>query len=326
MGEHSLWRAVGGRGAAVALIGASALLVMAAAVARGGEAADPAAGGGGGDPVIAAAGDIACDPAIREYAGGGGAGGLCRQKATADLLDDRKLAAVLILGDAQYEEATTTQFAKSFEPTWGRFKPLIRPAPGNHEYLTSGAGGYFDYFGAAAGKRGQGYHSFDVGSWHLIALNSNCGPAGGCGPGSPQERWLRADMTANPARCTLAYWHHPRFSSGSHGSTPWMAAIWEALVEGGADVVLSGHDHDYERFAPLNGAGKPDTAGGVRSFVVGTGGRSLRPITATIKGSEAHNTNTYGVLTLTLRPQGYDWRFVPIAGASFSDTGSDDCR
>ncbi|MDX6647459.1 MAG: hypothetical protein QOK40_3186, partial [Miltoncostaeaceae bacterium] len=257
MGGHSSWHWLGGRGVAIAALAASAVLVTAAAVARGGAAAPAAAGTAGGDPVIAAAGDIACDPSSGDFAGGNGVAGACRQGATADLLGSAPLAAVLALGDSQYESATASGYARSFDPSWGRYRGLIRPAVGNHEYLTSGAAAYFDYFGGAAGSRASGYYSHDVGAWHLIALNSNCSRVGGCGPGSAQERWLRADLAAHPARCTLAYWHHPRFSSGPHGSTASMAPIWTALVEGGADVVLSGHDHDYERFAPLDAASRP---------------------------------------------------------------------
>jgi calcineurin-like phosphoesterase family protein len=324
MGEHSTsWWGVGGRGFAVAALAASALLVTAAAVARGGTAASPDAASGGA-PVIAAAGDIACDPSNGDFAGGNGVAGACKQRSTADLLGSRPLAAVLALGDSQYENATASGYARSFDPSWGRFKSLIRPAVGNHEYLSGGAGPYFDYFGAAAGPRSAGYYSYDIGDWHLVSLNSNCSKAGGCGAGSPQELWLRADLAAHPARCTLAYWHHPRFSSGPHGSTSEMAPIWAVLVEGGADVVLSGHDHDYERFAPLDAGGKPD-AKGVREFVVGTGGRSHYGIRKPITGSEVHNDQTFGVLNLTLRPTGYDWRFVPIAGSSFGDAGSADC-
>jgi uncharacterized repeat protein (TIGR01451 family) len=205
-------------------------------------------------------------------------------------------------------------------------KPLIHPAVGNHEYLTAGAAGYFQYFGAAAGDPTQGYYSFDIGSWHLIALNSNCSKVGGCGPGSPQETWLRRDLEAHPADCTLAYWHHPRFSSGEHGSFVSTQPLWQALYDAGTELVLSGHDHDYERFAPQTAAGVADAGRGIRQFVVGTGGRNRYALGPAIANSEARDATTFGVLELTLHPAGYDWRFVPEAGGGFADAGSASCH
>ncbi|HET6622980.1 MAG TPA: Calx-beta domain-containing protein, partial [Gaiellaceae bacterium] len=199
---------------------------------------------------VAAAGDVACDPESDAFEGGRGDGLECRQRATSDLLVRKRYAAVLALGDLQYEDATRAKFGASYDPSWGRLRSITRPVPGNHEYRTDGADGYFGYFGAAAGDPAKGYYSYDLGGWHLVALNSSCSEVGGCGAGSRQERWLRADLAASSAPCTLAYWHHPRFSSGSHGSDPSYEAFWRALYEAGADVVLVGHDHDYERFAP----------------------------------------------------------------------------
>jgi hypothetical protein len=286
------------------------------------------------DPVIGAAGDIACDPASGFFNAGLGNGSNCAQAATAALLRPN-LAAVLTLGDTQYEDNHYRKFMASFDPSWGKFKNLIRPTIGNHEYLTPRAAGYFQYFGSAAGDPDKGWYSYDLGKWHLISLNSECGFIGGCGPGAPEERWLRADLAAHPARCTLAYWHEPRFSSGEHGDALQMGTIWNILVAAHADVVLSGHNHDYERFDPL-GASRPvpdkfqdptPAADGIREFVVGTGGRNHYGFDhPPLAGEVVRNSTTYGVLELTLHPTSYDWRFVPVAGAGFADAGSGSCH
>jgi calcineurin-like phosphoesterase family protein len=259
-----------------------------------------------GDPVIAGAGDIA---------GEGGS-----QGATADQLLNLRPSGVLTLGDNAYPDGTLSQFESFYAPTWGRLKGITHPAPGNHEYA-SGADGYFDYFGAAAGPRGKGFYSYDLGEWHLISLNSNIERDGG----SEQEQWLRADLASHPTRCTLAYWHHPRFSSGNHGGDRSVQAFWDALDAAGADVVLAGHDHSYERFAPQTAAGNRDSSG-VREFVVGTGGKSLRSFPNVQPNSELRNADTFGVLKLTLHPRGYEWQFVPAAAGSFNDSGSDACH
>jgi acid phosphatase type 7 len=182
------------------------------------------------------------------------------------------------------------------------------------------------YFGAAAGSRSRGYYSFDVGAWHLIALNSECANIGGCAKGSRQERWLRADLAAHPAACTLAYWHKPRFSSGMHGDDPAYDAFWRALYEAGADVVLNGHDHDYERFAPQRPDRVVDPVRGVREFVVGTGGKTHYGFRTIRRNSQVRNTGAFGVLKLVLRPAGYDWRFLPEAGKTFTDAGHSACH
>jgi calcineurin-like phosphoesterase family protein len=276
----------------------------------------------GAAPLVAAAGDIACVPRGDEG---------CAHAATSELLLRTGPAAVLALGDQAYEDGTLAEYRTVFDPAWGRLREVLHPVPGNHEYHTPEAGGYFDYFngpGAAfgrAGARGSGWYSFDVGSWHVVALNSNCGKVGGCQAGSPQERWLRADLAAHPAACTLAFWHHPRFSSGPHGDAPEVQPLWQALEDAGADVVLSGHDHDYERFAPQTAAGVADAAHGLRQFVAGTGGRELRPIRRSAPNSEVHDDSSFGVLLLTLAPSGYDWRFVPAVGA-FTEAGSAACH
>jgi dipeptidyl aminopeptidase/acylaminoacyl peptidase len=291
----------------------------------------------GGDPVIAAAGDIACDPNSANFQGGLGTPRWCHQMHTSDLLLKMDLAAVLMLGDAQYEDGRPDAFAASFEPSWGRLKGLIRPVVGNHEYRTPGAAGYFDYFDGpgrsdgAAGPRGAGSYSFDVGTWHLIALNSAiCNLPGGapqCAPGSPQEQWLRADLAAHPAQCTLAFWHHPLYSSSVEGDSPVMRPIWQALYDGGADVVLNGHAHIYERYAPQTPDAAPDPARGIRQFVVGTGGKSHQGFTALRANSELRDRRSYGVLALTLHPGAYDWSFLPAAGSHrFTDTGTSACH
>jgi hypothetical protein len=244
---------------------------------------------------------------------------------TAPLLEELG-GTILVLGDAAYPSGTAEEFERCYGPTWGRFRERTRPAPGNHEYGTEGASGYFGYFGSAAGRPGEGWYSFDLGPWHLVALNSNCGAVGGCGPASPQVRWLRDDLAASDARCTLAYWHHPRFSSGAvHGNDDEVDGLWRALDAADADVVLTGHDHEYERFGRLDADGRPGD-NGIRSFVVGTGGRSHYAFGPPLPGSEVRNNDTFGVLSLELREGGYDWRFVPVAGAAFEDHGADDCR
>jgi hypothetical protein len=274
---------------------------------------------------VGAAGDIACDPFSASFDGGRGSGSNCRQLATSDLLVDGAYAAILVLGDIQYEDGALAKFAVSYEPSWGRVKELTKPVPGNHEYGTDGAAGYFRYFGAAAGDPAKGYYSFDLAGWHLVALNSNCSEVGGCDDGSPQEQWLRADLAANPAACTLAYWHHPRFSSGEHGSSTTYEAFWRALYDAGADVVLAGHDHDYERFAPQAPDGSRDLTRGLREFVVGTGGRGLRRFPSIAPNSEARDDSSLGVLELTLGSRAYSWEFRPAVGTS-RDRGSSRCH
>ena len=280
----------------------------------------------GTDPVIAAAGDIACDPADGNYNGGLGTATVCRMKYTSDLLLGMNAAAVLTLGDNQYEDGALTKFQQSFDANWGRVKPSMRPAVGNHEYLTIGATGYFQYFGASAGDPTKGYNSYDIGTWHLIALNSNCSQVAGCGTGSPQEAWLRADLAAHPNACTLAYWHHPRFSSGEHGNNTGLQALWQALYDYQAELVLNGHDHDYERFAPQTSVGVADALRGIREFVVGTGGKNHYAFVTLQPNSEVRNPDTYGVLKLTLHPTSYDWQFMPEAGKTFTDSGDGACH
>jgi acid phosphatase type 7 len=243
---------------------------------------------------------------------------------TAALLDQIP-GTVAALGDLAYEDGTAAEFATWYAPTWGRAYARTRPAPGNHEYQTPGAAGYFGYWGPIAGDPAQGWYSYDLGPWHVVSLNSNCSFIGGCGAGSAQEKWLRADLASHQARCTLAYWHHPRFSGGVVGGSSMMQPLWQALYELNADLVLVAHAHNYQRFAPMTAAGVPNANRGLREFVVGTGGRSHHAAGA-VTNLELANDTTFGVLKLTLNAAGYDWQFVPVAGASFTDSGSAACH
>lgn len=226
-------------------------------------------------------------------------------------------------GDNAYSSGTATEYAKCYVPTWGRFKAQTRPVVGDNEYLTPGAKPYFDYFGAAAGDRRQGWYSYDVGAWHVVVLNSNCSEVGGCDTGSAQERWLRADLAASRAHCLAAMWHEPRFSS-TYGNNSSTRAFWNALYDYGADVVLNGHHHVYERFAPQDPDGHADP-NGIRQFVIGTGGMGLSVAFRTVQPNSAvRNNRTHGVLKLTLHPHGYDFAFLPVEG-SFEDSGSGGC-
>lgn len=285
--------------------------------------------------MVAAAGDIACDPANDNFNGGAGTAAGCKQHATAELVEGMAVTGVLALGDTQYYCGGYGAFLRSYDRSWGAFKSRTHPAVGNHEYLTSGgtgcnarnagANGYFRYFGHSAGARGQGYYSFDLGRWHLIALNSSCSEAGGCSESSPQGRWLAADLAAHPNRCTLAFWHIPLFDSGDldeAGTRP----LWQLLYDHNADLVLTGHDHIYERFAPQTSSGALDRQRGIREFIVGTGGASHNSISDNASNSEVNNTTTFGVLRLTLHPTSYDWRFVPTPGGTFSDAGTTACH
>ncbi len=218
-----------------------------------------------------------------------------------------------VLGDIVYERGTADEYRRCYAPVFGRFWRRTKAALGNHEYGTGNADAAIAYFRLPR----TGWYSYERGAWHVVVLNSNCSQIGGCHAGSAQERWLRRDLAAHPSRCTLAYWHHPRWSSGLHGPDATMAPLWRTLANARADVVLAGHDHHYERFAPIDG---------MRSFVVGTGGRSHYPVLVRRRGSEAVNDRVFGVLRLTLRAASYDWRFVPVAGATYADAGSSRCR
>ncbi len=246
-------------------------------------------------------------------------------EATAKLLDQIP-GTVMAVGDLAYPDGSRENFV-CYDKTWGRAKSRTRPAPGNHEFHSNGATPYFDYFGAAAGDPKTGYYSYELGTWHIVVLNSECKDVGGCEPGSPQEKWLRADLAAHPATCTLAYWHKPLFSSGNaHGNNLTVKPLWQALYEANADVIVGGHDHDYERFAPQNPDGAADSVRGIREFVVGTGGKNHRPFAEAKPNSELRDATAFGVLKFTLKPGGYDWQFIPEPGKSFADSGSGSCH
>jgi hypothetical protein len=258
-----------------------------------------------------------------------GAGDIARcgrddDEATAALLDTIP-GTVFTLGDNAYPDGSAADFANCYEPSWGRHTARTRPAAGNHEYQTENAAAYFDYFGAAAGTPGEGWYSYTAGSWHVIVLNSNCSKNGGCGPDDPQATWLRTDLAAHPNTCTLAYWHHPRWSSGEYGDDTNMQTYWEMLANADAELVLNGHAHIYERFAPMDATGTPDPDG-TREIVVGTGGGGLSGISAVHPQSEVRDNETFGVLKLTLAVGSYDWEFIPVAGRTFTDAGSGSCQ
>jgi calcineurin-like phosphoesterase family protein len=288
------------------------------------------------DPVVAAAGDISCDPTDGNFNGGLGTSNHCRQLATSDLLVNGNYTAVLPLGDNQYGCGGAGAYLQSYDLSWGRVKSITHPVPGNHEYSTSGgtgcstnadAAGYFGYFGAAAGATNRGYYSYNLDSWHVIALNSNCGRVGGCGAGSPQEQWLRNDLAASHAACTLAYWHHPLFTSGEYApGVGSVRPLFQALYDNKVDIVLNGHDHNYERFAPQAPSGVLDRSNGIREFIVGTGGKSLYSPQTPIANSEVRSTSAFGVLVLKLHWQAYEWEFIPAAGGTFHDAGGEFCE
>lgn len=238
---------------------------------------------------------------------------------------DRIPGTVFTAGDNAYPSGTAAQFANCYKPTWGRFKTRTRPVPGNHEYVTKDAIPYFAYFESRAGTGGQGWYAYDVGAWRIYSLNSNCAYVGGCGVGSAQEAWLRADLAANPHACVAAIWHHPLFSSGKHGGTDSTRPLWDALYDAGADVVINGHDHDYERFALQRPDGTADPAHGIREFVVGTGGGGRRSFSTVQANSQVRKAGLFGVLKLELKATSYTWRFVPNAGSTWSDSGSANC-
>ena len=266
------------------------------------------------DPVLVGAGDIAsCSSSGDE--------------ATATLLDGIA-GTVVTLGDNAYDNGTSTEYTNCYDPSWGRHKARTRPSAGNHEYNTANATGYYGYFGGAAGDPTKGYYSYDLGNWHIVVLNSNLSCAViSCAAGSPQEQWLRADLAASTKPCTLAYWHHPRFNSGaSHGNDLDVAPFWDALYDLNADVILNGHEHVYERFAPQTPSAVADPVRGIRQFTVGTGGRSHYTFGTIQANSEVRNGDTYGVLKLTLHSNSYDWQFVPVAGFSFADSGTGNCH
>jgi acid phosphatase type 7 len=289
----------------------AALLVLACAL--------PAACGGEeeqrGTEVVLAAGDIG-DCATEG------------DEATARLLGEHPEATIAVLGDVAYPHGRTGDFERCFDPSWGRFRDRMRPATGNHDHADRNARGYAAYFGARGGPSGSYRYSYDLGAWHVVVLDSDCWRVGGCELDDPQARWMQTDLRRHPRRCTLAYWHRPPFSSGRYGDradTERVRALWQVAVQEGVDVVLTGHEHSYERHAPMNADGTRDAAG-TRLFIVGTGGGNLRPYrNPPLPTTEVRNDDTWGVLRLDLRPDGYDWRFLPVQGRTFTDRGSGTC-
>jgi 3',5'-cyclic AMP phosphodiesterase CpdA len=300
--------------------------------ARGAAVGGTTTGTGPPGFVVAVAGDVVCSPAE----GGGvarppapGPDDECRDADTAELIDDMDPDAVLVPGDLQYPAGAMVDIEGAYDKTWGEFKEKTYPAIGNHD-IHNAATGYYPYWGERAGTPGQGWYSVDLGGWHVISLNSNCGIQSDitvpCVPGSPQFQWLESDLLESEATCTVAFWHHPRFSSGEvHGSDPAVAAFFQALYDADADVVVTGHEHNYERFAPLDADGQVDQQGGIRSFVVGSGGKSHYGFAEPVTGSEVRNSTDYGVLRLELRDTSYDWKFVSTGGEEL-DSGRGECH
>lgn len=288
-----------------------------------------------GAAIVGAAGDIACDPGIDDF-DPEAATEACGQPATADMLVELDPDAVLALGDLQYPDGELGDFEDSYAPSWGRVASVTRPVPGNHEYSDEEpeASGYFDYVEQSeipgAGNRDEGYYAYDLAGWRMLALNSNCDEAGGCDEGSPQYEWLQRELESTDASCVLAYFHEPLFSSGDHGGTSAVREFWNLLYENGADVVLSAHDHNYERFAPQDPDGERDEKSGIREFVVGTGGKGeFEPMRKPVANSQVRIPKVFGALALTLRSDGYEWEFMPTTNAggqrARGDEGSDDC-
>jgi hypothetical protein len=276
----------------------------------------PAPARGASAVVVAAAGDIV----------GSCSGTSCDYGLVSNAIIASGATRVLALGDVSNNSGSASDYTTRFGTTWGRFKSSISPVPGNHDYGTSKAANYYAYFGSSAAHGPNGWYSLDVGAWHVVALNSNCSKVGGCQTGSAQEKWLKADLAASRTPCTLAFWHHPRYSSGHDGDNTFTADLYADLYAHGTDVLLSGHSHDYERFAPQNNASARDDAHGITQFVVGTGGAFFTGFGTTKPNSLARQKTAMGALILTLADTSYSWRFAPIAGKTYSDSGSASCH
>jgi calcineurin-like phosphoesterase family protein len=315
--------------------------VLGRAGARGGPAAGPTAGPGGpvslapggsegpttsASPLSSVAPGSSVDPTVTLTGAGDIADcTLAGAAQTSDLLV-KQAGTIFTVGDNAYENGSATDFASCYASTWGRVLDRTLPAAGNHDWNTPGAAGYLAYFGTAAAPNGVTWYSKDLGAWHVIVLDADCGKVGGCDAKSPQGRWLADDLAAHAnTRCTLAIWHQPRFSSGEHGNDAAVAPFWDQLYAAGADLIVNGHDHDYERFAPQDPAGKEVRPGGIREIVVGTGGAVLRPFVAIAANSEFRLAGSWGVLRLTLHPLNYDWEFLPVS-ADVTDSGSTPCH
>jgi len=290
-----------------------------------------------GAVTVAAAGDIACDPDAKGYNRGRGVAGRCHQRATSDVVKDIDPDAVFALGDLQYQAGTLANFRASYDPTWGRFKDITYPIVGDHEYGDPEAAGYFAYFGARATPQDlqcdsgcRGYYSFDLGAWHVIALNVICDklPAGdGCSTESPQNRWLQHDLelASKTTACTVVLMHEPRWSS-SHKQSPQLAPFVTTMYKNGVDLILSGSSHTYERFAPQNPTNKLDLTAGITQIVVGTGGAHFTGFLQTQSNSQVRRSNVFGVLELTLQDAAYSWSFRPDPSTPFNDSGHRACH
>jgi len=242
---------------------------------------------------------------------------------TSEILAEYPDATIAVLGDLAYPTATAERFDACYDPTWGQFLDRSRPAIGNHDLDADAGAPYYATFGDAAGTPGEGWYSYDLGAWHVVVLNSNCDRIG-CEEGSAQHRWLAADLAASDAHCTLAYLHHPRFTSGQHGDDPRLDPFWRALADAGAELLLVGHDHHYERFAPMAADGSADPAG-LRQFIVGTGGAIIRPVVRVAPGSEMIVDDAWGVLQLTLSADSYGWSFLTVDRGEL-DSGTGECH
>jgi acid phosphatase type 7 len=304
----------------------SFLIAYFAVAAQAESNAQPASSG----IVVVTAGDISCSPHSSQFNNGRGTKRHCHMMATSDLAISLKPAAVLTLGDNQYEDGALDAYQQAWANNWGRpeLKDITYPSIGNHEYHTLGASGYFDYFGSRAGERNKGYYSFNLGTWHLIALNTGsndkCKPLS-CDENSGQEKWLREDLQKNSSACTLAYWHRPLFTSGLHRGATETRAFWRDLYNAHADLVLNGHSHQYERFAAQNPDGLADSDHGLVQFVIGTGGKNLKGFWRQKANSLVRNSNSYGVLKLELQEKSYNWAFISEDGKVL-DSGSGECH
>ena len=296
--------------------------VAVAAPTAGGSSASPAASGS----AVPASPAASASPSVEAVLVGAGDIASCSHNddsATAALVEGIA-GTVFTAGDNAYENGSADQFRDCYDPTWGRFRDRTRPAPGNHDWETEDLAGYLGYFGAAAAPDGTSWYSYELGSWHVIVLDSDCAKVGGCGAESVQGRWLAADLAASSATCTLAIWHHPRFSSGFHGNDQEVAPFWTALYAAGADLIVNGHDHDYERFAPQDPSGNVGPRG-IREFVVGTGGAELRPFEEIRANSELRVSVAHGVIRFDLHPGSYGWQFIPTTG-DLHDSGNAPCH
>jgi acid phosphatase type 7 len=267
--------------------------------------------------VMVGAGDIA---------GCNSSGDEATAKLVTGVISENPGAVVFTLGDNVYSNGTSQEFTNCYDPSWGSFKARTRPVPGNHDYNTSNATGYYGYFGAKAGDPSKGYYSYNLGAWHIVVVNSNCAAIGGCETGSSQEKWLRSDLKASSNTCQIVMWHHPRFSSGAeHGNADFMQDIWKAASENNVELILNGHEHTYERFTPMNAVGEADP-GGTTEILVGSGGISHYHLGIKKPNSQTFNADTYGVLKLELAASSYKFEFLPEPGKTFTDAGSGMCH